>query len=73
MPQRKPVQAKSLKVGEPVMTPLGLGNVCFVYPVGPHHKITYSVSLEGFRINRIFDESQLQSLAPHPGLRRNLR
>ncbi len=57
-----PTPKKLLKVGAQVMTPLGNGTVRFVYPLGPHHKFTYAVAVDGLRINRIFDEKQLQLL-----------
>ena len=67
MMDRKRGRAKSLKVGAEVMTPLGVGCVRFVYPVGPHHKITYSVSLQRCRVNRIFNESEIQLLTEVAG------
>jgi len=63
MPGQKPGRSKTFEVGAKVMTPLGVGNVRFVYPVGPHHKITYAVAVEGYRVNRIFDEKQVQPLS----------
>ncbi len=66
MPKPSPAPDKLLKVGDQAVTPLGIGSVIFVYPVGPHHKITYAVSIKGYRVNRIFDESQVQPFEQQP-------
>jgi hypothetical protein len=60
MSSHKSSPSQALRIGAQVITPRGLGSVCFVYPKGPHHKITYLVSLQGYRLNRIFDERELQ-------------